>query len=57
MKKYRPKDEKHNVIRQLLDLGIKVTSTNGVIDSIECDESLLQQVKTLTKMDFEEVIE
>jgi hypothetical protein len=55
MKKYKPKDEKQDVIDQLIAMGVKVTATNGIISSIECNESQLQDVKQITKKDFEEV--
>lgn len=57
MKKYKPKSEKKDMIKQLIALGVKVTSTNYRITSIECEESQLQEVKNITKMEFEEILE
>jgi hypothetical protein len=57
MKKYKPKNEKRDIIRQLQALGVKVISQQYEIVSIECDSSQLQEVKSITKMDFEEVVE
>lgn len=53
MKKYKPKSEKKDMIKQLIALGVKVTAQDEKIIAVECDESLLNQVKTITKMDFE----
>lgn len=55
MKKYKPKSEKHDIIKQLIALGVKVTAANGDIIEIECNESQLSTVKQITKKDFEEV--
>ena len=55
MKKYKPKSEKQDIIEQLKAIGVKVTATNSEITQIECDSSLLNQVKQITKKDFIEV--
>lgn len=55
MKKYKPKNEKEDIILQLIALGVKVTATDNEINEIECDESLLQEVKQITKLEFKEV--
>ena len=55
MKKYKPKNEKDEIIRQLHALGVRVTAENGNILWVECDESIINQVKQITKKDFIEV--
>lgn len=54
MKKYKPKDKKQEILKQLQDLGVVVTAQEGEILKIECDPDLLNEVKQITKLDFEE---
>ena len=55
MKKYKPKTEQQDVIRQLQALGVKVNSQQYRIISIECDESQIAQVEAISKIEFEEI--
>jgi len=56
-KKYEPVDEKAEAIKQLLDLGVKVTATNGEIHLIEIDldSHNVTTLETITGLKFKEV--
>ena len=55
-KKYEPVDEMQEIIIKLLDLGVKVTASNGVIRYIEVDPDLhnINTLENMTGLKFKE---
>ena len=55
MKRYKPKSEKEEIIKQLLAAGIKVTAADGNIMYVDCEENQLTQVQQITNKEYVEV--